>query len=367
MTATAGDGSTDRGPDGAVQRLWDEVVGQPEATSALRMAATDPVHAYLLVGPEGSGKRSAALAFAAEVIAAGSAGQSADEVAARIADGTHPSVRVVEREGPRINAATAREVVRSASMAPPSGHLQVFVLDEFHLVDDAAPIMLKAIEEPSASTMFVVLAEEVTEPLVTIASRCVQIRFNPVPLDALEQRLRSEGVEPGVAAQAAVGAEGSLRRARLLAGDPELVQRRGLWRDAPARLDGTGATVCVLADELLDSLDGVLEPLRGVHGDEVADFDATVELTGESSRGARKVMEDRHKRELRRLRVGELRSGASALLAGYRDDAVSGTADAVESFSSAAEAVARFEEALQWNANEQLALRALLVSLPRRG
>ncbi|MEZ5237761.1 MAG: hypothetical protein R2716_01980 [Microthrixaceae bacterium] len=288
--------------------LWDEVVGQPEATAALRAASLDPVQAYLLVGPEGAGKHAAARAFAASVLSAGLHEDAAREVIARVSSGRHPAVHVVEREGARMSASAAREVVRSASLAPSEGALQVFVLDDFHLVEDAAAILLKAIEEPHPGTMFLVLAEEVTEPLVTIASRCVQVHLNPVPLDAIAERLRDEGVDSGTAEQAARASAGSLRRARLLAGDPELVERRRLWEETPSRLDGTGQTLCALADELIESLDAVLEPLSAVQAEEVAGFEANVEMTGDPARGARKTMEERHKQS-RRLRSDELRAG----------------------------------------------------------
>lgn len=348
-----------------LESLWDEVVGQPEATAALRAASLDPVQAYLLVGPEGAGKHAAARAFAASVLSAGLHEDAAREVIARVSSGRHPAVHVVEREGARMSASAAREVVRSASLAPSEGALQVFVLDDFHLVEDAAAILLKAIEEPHPGTMFLVLAEEVTEPLVTIASRCVQVQLNPVPLDAIAERLRDEGVDSGTAEQAARASAGSLRRARLLAGDPELVERRRLWEEAPSRLDGTGQTLCALADELIESLDAVLEPLSAVQADEVAGFEANVEMTGDPARGARKTMEERHKRESRRLRSDELRAGASALLAGYRT-AAEADASAAGAFEQAARAVEGFDEALHWNANESLALRNLLLSLPPR-
>ncbi|MFV0318280.1 MAG: AAA family ATPase, partial [Microthrixaceae bacterium] len=157
-----------------IEGLWVGVVGQGETVRGLRHAVGEPVHAYLLVGPEGSGKRAAATAFAAELLTADLDGPEADRAAALAASGNHPDLHVVQRTGPSISAGTAREIVKDASRSPTEGRRQVFVLDEFHLVADAAPILLKAIEEPEPATVFVVLAEEVTDPLVTIASRCVR-------------------------------------------------------------------------------------------------------------------------------------------------------------------------------------------------
>ena len=109
----------------------------------------------------------------------------------------------------------ANEIVRAASLSPAEGDLQVFVLVDFHLVGRAAPTLLKTIEEPASTAVFVVLAEEVTPDLVTIASRCVQVDLAAVPANLLVERLVAEGVESEVARVAAEGAGGSLSRARL--------------------------------------------------------------------------------------------------------------------------------------------------------
>ena len=349
-----------------LEALWAEVVGQPRLVEGLRAAARDPVQAYLLVGPEGSGKRAAATAFAAELVS-----DRLDEPAARravslVASGVHPSVHLVERVGPSITVDEARDVVKAAARVPSEGAVQVFILDEFHLVSEAAPTLLKAIEEPERGTMFVVLAEEVTEGLVTIASRCARFTLPSVAVDALSEALVAEGVEPGSALEAARRAGGSVRRARLLARDAALVSRRGAWENAPARLDGTGATLCAVADELLELIDGVLEPITAKHQQEVAAFEETVEVTGENAKGRRKAMEERHKREARRLRTDELVSGASALLGAYRRSAVE-VGGSPRAYVHAASAVQQFTDAIRANANEPFALRALLLDLEAQG
>lgn len=350
-----------------VEELWDEVVGQPELVSALRAAAASPVHAYLLVGPEGSGKRTAAMAFAAELLSAGVDEEDARRAVHLVAAGVHPCVSVVERDGPSISAEQARDVVRRSALAPPEGHLQVFVLDEFHLVREAAPILLKSIEEPASTTVFVVLADDLPEEMVTVASRCVQLRTSAVPSAVIEQRLVDEGADVDGAAEAARSAGGSLRRARLLVGDPELVARRAAWREAPTRLDGTGSTVCRVADELLEGIESVLEPLAATHDAELEAFDAMAETTGVARKGDRSRLEARHKREARRLRTDELRAGLATLVGGYRDRVAEGRPGAVEQFAEAADTVQELADALAFNPNEALALRAMLLRLPRIG
>ncbi len=349
--------------------LWDEVVGQQEAVKRLQAAVDSPVHAYLLVGPEGSGTREAARAFAADLLSH-ELDQVESERARHLAGAeAHPAMIVVERDGASIDAKQSREVVRQSSLSPSEGQRQVFVLVDFHLVGDAAAILLKSIEEPPPSTVFVILAEELPPHLATIASRCVQIDFAAVPMQVLRDRLVFEGISPEVAEQAAQAAGGSLYRGRLLARDPAVGARRDAWYRAPAQLDGTGATACALADELLAMIDGVMEPLQQQQAEELAAYQDTFEVAGvKLLKGDLKKMEDRHKREQRRVRTDELRSGLAVLLWQYRDAAArdSGVgSSAAADFLTAAEEVQALCASLVFNPRESLALQALFMSLPR--
>ena len=345
--------------------LWGEVVGQQDAVQRLRAAVDSPVHAYLLVGPEGSGTREAARAFAADLLS-----HELDDVGserARHLAGAeaHPALLVVERDGAAIDAKQSREVVRQSSLSPSEGERQVIVLVDFHLVGDAAAILLKSIEEPPASTVFVILAEELPPHLATIASRCVKIDFAAVPMQVLLDRLILEGVSPEVAEQAALAAGGSLSRGRLLARDPAVGARRDAWYRAPVQLDGTGATACALADELLAMIDGVMEPLQVQQAEELAAYQATFESAGgKLLKGDLKKMEDRHKREQRRVRTEELRSGLAVLVSHYREVALSDSARAAD-FLTAADEVQALCASLVFNPRESLALQALFMSLPR--
>src|SRR5690606_4533927 len=103
--------------------VWDDVVGQAAAVERLRRAVTAPVHAYLFVGPAGSTKKEAARAFAALLIA------GVDDPGHRDVDlvlrGEHPDVKEVARTGPAISFDQAREIVRTASLAPSEGARKV--------------------------------------------------------------------------------------------------------------------------------------------------------------------------------------------------------------------------------------------------
>lgn len=343
--------------------LYADVVGQDRAVAQLRAAARSPVHAYLLVGPAGSGTREAARSFAADLLCRhGGCGHCED--CRRALAGTHPDVAFHERTGPYISVPDARSIARAAGTSPAEGRRKVLVLVDFHLVHEAAPALLKTIEEPPPTTVFVVLAEHVPPELVTIASRCVLVELQPVPAERIAEVLAADGVPASTAAEIAAAAGGNMDRARLLASDPGFADRQALWRGVPGRLDGTGATVSVLADELLASLGGVLQPFRLRQEAEVADVEERARLYGEAGPSV-KQMEDRHKRELRRLRLDELRAGLVTVAGAYRDRLAPG-AD-LKACLEALDVIAAAHEALARNPNETLLLQAMLVRLDRAG
>ena len=335
------------------------VVGQERAVAQLSSAASSPVHAYLLVGPPGTGKREAARSFAAALLCE-QIGCGHCDRCRRVLSGVHPDVVVHERSGPYISVGDAREIGRLASLSPLEARRKVLVLVDFHLVEKAAPALLKTIEEPPATTVFVVLAEQVPPELVTIASRCVRVDFGPVPAGRLVTALVAEGVDPVLAPEVAAASGGRLDRARLLATDAGFAARRTAWREAPARLDGTGAAAAALADELLAGLETVLEPLHARQSSELAEVSARARLYGERP-GERKELEARHKREERRVRTDELRFGLATLAGAYRDGLAS--ARDVGAGIAAVDAIDAANEALDRNVNVVLLLQALLVRL----
>lgn len=344
-----------------VGSLWDAVVGQDRAVAQLTRAAVEPVHAYLFVGPPGCTKDEAARAFAALLLGA----TDASGRDARLAlAGEHPDVREVRREGATISKDQVLEIIRLASMAPIEGERQVMILHEFHLLQaDGAARLLKTLEEPPPTTFLIVVADQVPPELVTIASRCVRIDFGPVPEAAVLDTLLQEGIAADAAASAAAAAEGNLTRARVLATDPELMTRRRAFAEVPRRLDGTGHTVVRLCKELMELITSAAAPLEARQAAEAAALEERVKLMGERGSG-RKQLEDRHKRELRRHRTDELRSGLVEIARTYRDALAAGGLARPESGLVAVDRIHHALEALERNPNETLLLQALLLELP---
>lgn len=342
--------------------IWDDVVGQSVAVDRLRRAAEAPVHAYLFVGPAGSTKKEAARAFAALLIG------GTEDASTRDADlalrGEHPDVKEVARSGPAISFDQAREIVRTASLAPTESDRKVMILDEFHLLrPEGAALLLKTIEEPPASTTFVILADFVPHDLITISSRCARIDFRLVDEQHVADRLVSEGVDPDSAAEAAAAAGGNLDRARVLAADPELAARRRAFSEVPHRLDGNGATVMRIVDELTAMIEAAATPLVERHAAEVAVLEERIARYGERGSG-KKQFEERHKRELRRHRTDEWLAGLTVMAGTYRDALVAGNVGRPDAIADAVTRIHQAMESFERNPNEALLLQSLLWSLP---
>lgn len=347
--------------------LWDDVVDQADAVARLRASADrGAVHAYLFLGPSGSTKLQAARAFAARLLGAAEQMDDTDggRTARLVLRGEHPDVHEIRRTGAAILKAQADEIIRTASITPTEGSAKVMILDEFHLLTpEAAARLLKTIEEPPDSTTFVILADFVPHDLITISSRCARIDFRAVSPEAIAARLVAEGINPAAATPAAAAASGDLDRARVLATDPALSERRAAFANVARRVDGTGSVAVATATELLALIDAAAEPLTARHAREVAELDERIKSSGERGSG-RKQLEELHKRELRRYRTDELRSGLAAMAATYRDRA---TDENRPDRAQSAQAVHRIHQALATldrNPNEKLLLESLLWSLP---
>ena len=298
--------------------LFEGIVAQERAVSGLRAAARLPVHAYLFVGRPGSGSRVAAGGFAAALVCP-EGGCGACDACRRTLAGTHPDVVNVERTGAAIDVDDARRLGRLALRRPLEAARQVLVVADVHLAERAVPALLKTLEEPPATTVFVLLADDTPPDLSTVVSRCVEVIFPPVPAKAIAAWLVGRGVDPAHAQLVAEGADGDVDRARLLAEDPDFADRLALWRSIPSRLDGHGAVAGALVRELLAATDGALAPLRREHEVQFTALEEDAKAMGERGVPGRKDILERQHREERRWRTEELRNGLGVLARAYGD------------------------------------------------
>ena len=326
-------------------------------------SAVDPVHAYLLVGPEGCGTEQAARALAAHLLTGSD--DADDRDAALVMRGAHPDVHEIRRAGASILAEQADEIIRLASVTPSEGSRKVIVVQEVHLMaPDTAARLLKTVEEPPRGVHFVLVAEQVVDVIVTIASRCVSVHFGELDEALVVESLVARGIDSVTAVAAARAAHGNVERASLLATDPGFNRRREMFASIPRRLDGSGATVVSVVDEILRALDDAAEPLERRHADEVTAHEEALAVMG-VKRGGKKALEDRHKRELRRHRTDELRAGLAEIASVYRDE-LARNPDRLHP-QSYVEAVDRLHDAMRrlaLNVNEAILLRDLVWSLP---
>jgi DNA polymerase-3 subunit delta' len=305
-------------------------------------------------------------------------GEDGCDTCRRVREGAHPDVIFFEREGAALSIDQAREVARLAVRSSLEGGRQVLVLPDLHLARDAVPALLKTIEEPPAHTIFIALADFVPPELVTIASRSVRVEFRPLTDPEVAGALMAEGVSAERASLVASLAGGRLDRARLLASDQEAEPRRRTWEALPARFDGSGSTVALLAEQLVDLLRRSASSLTLRQEAEVAELvEANMREVpagarqsgpgrGGQTKAAARELEERHRREQRRQRTDELRMGLAALSGAYRDRAVSGALPV----GQVAQAVALIDELsadLAFNPGELLSLQALLLRLDRLG
>ncbi len=343
--------------------VWDSVVGQGRAVEQLQHAAVSPVHAYLLVGTEGCGKDEASRAFAAMMLSGSdNPTERINEMAMR---GTHPDIHEVRRDGASILKEQAEDIIKIASITPSEGARKVIIVHEVHLMAPAtAAKLLKTVEEPPSGVFFIMLADQVDDSLATIASRCLTVHFGLLENADIEQALINSGIAPHLANAAAQSSAGSMSRAKLLASDPQLAQRREFFANIPRRIDGTGATVAAIVEQILALIDDAVEPLSNQHAQEVVDTEKTLALMG-VKRGGKKMLEDRHKREIRRYRTDELRSGLTAIASIYRDElARNPNIRRPEAYITAITRLHEGMRRLSLNVNEAILLRDLIWSLP---
>ncbi len=228
--------------------VWDDVVGQPDAVAVLSRAATGQsgamTHAWLLTGPPGSGRSTAARAFAAALQCEGGGCGSCHECRTSLT-GAHPDVTVVATEQVHLRVDEVRPLIITAQQRPSLGRWRVIVVEDAdRLNDTSGNLLLKAIEEPPPRTVWLLCAPGPDDVLVTIRSRCRHVGLRVPPIAAVAALLvRRHGVDPALAAFAARAADSHIGLARRLAVDEGARIRRRDVLNLPRQLTGVGAAV----------------------------------------------------------------------------------------------------------------------------
>jgi DNA polymerase III subunit delta' len=342
---------------------------QPEAKQLLGAAlANGGAHAYLLHGPAGVGKRTAAFAFAGALLG--------DE--RRVEARAHPDLYVLEPLGEMIRIDDVRALRHDLHMRPFEADRRVYlVLDADRMNEDAADALLKDLEEPPPYAVIVLVAAELGPLPPTILSRCQLVPFRRLTEGAVREWIAAEAPERDakevrVLARASAG---RLDRARRL-----------LDADAAARretLIGTARSVYTEDDFEPASAAGAVLDAAAARADEAREREqALVDTLDLTTRDA----EQRVRRAARGAERDELLAALEGLESWYRDLVVvaAGADDAAihadrlddlradvaagagEGAVEAAEVVRDVWRALEeFNLNAGLALEALFVRVAR--
>lgn len=282
---------------------WEDVRGQAAAVRMLRgtLASGRIAHAYLFTGPRGVGKTTAAGVFVAGLLCEGpkASGEPCGRCdPCRQAVWRHPDVHKVEPEGDVIRIEQVRQVQRQAALRPARGRWQIFMIEPAEAAGEAAQnALLKVLEEPPGSTVFILIAHQLTPLLPTVLSRCVPVRFGRLSTEVAAGILR-ERFDYGEAAElgAALG-DGSIWQATRWPPE-ELKARRDqavalwdtLWSGGPAVALEQAQSWHDRRDELLETLDLLQLWLRDVlvcrHRSGAARASADAPSVGAAAKGA---------------------------------------------------------------------------------
>lgn len=343
--------------------VFDALIGQPQVARRLDAAVQSPVHAYLFLGRRGTGKRRAAAMLAGELVGSEEDRDRNRSLALRE---EHPDLVLFEPEGTSLRTDEVEAIIVEGSRSSVEAGRKIIVVDRFHeATAEAAARLLKPIEEPPPSTVFVLLAESVPPEHITIASRSTTIDFPAVSIDDIRTALLDRGVAPELAESAAVGSGGDIGRADLLASDEAFSYRRNLWWEAPTRVGGSGYEISQLVAEINEATTDARAPLDAQHRNESERMDEQESLTGVRGSG-RKAMDARHKREIRMQQTDEWRMGLATLAQRYRasvddDSSRVDPATLIDVFSVLNDAT----DALVRNPNPELWLHSLMLRMPR--
>jgi DNA polymerase III subunit delta' len=234
--------------------VWDSLVGQRRVVESLRTAASGHgmSQAFLFTGPPGSGRSNAAIAFAAALQCEQQPpGCGTCHSCHTVLAGSHADVTVVRTEKLSLGVDEVRDLVRRSALSPAGRRWQVTIVEDAdRLTDQAANALLKAIEEPTDRTVWMLCAPTVEDLLPTIRSRCRLVTLTtPSPEEVADFLSRVDGVDPALASYCARASQGHIGRARALARDEGARHRRKEVVSIPAGL--TSLAACMNAAQNL--------------------------------------------------------------------------------------------------------------------
>ncbi|MCX6400646.1 MAG: DNA polymerase III subunit delta' [Propionibacteriales bacterium] len=227
--------------------IWSTLVGQGPTVTALQQAVAGQgmTHAWLFTGPPGSGRSNAAIAFAAALECpqdgVGPDCPNTCHACHTVLNGSHADVSVIRTQKLSIGVDEVRDLVRRAALSPMGDSWQILIVEDAdRLTEQACNALLKAIEEPNGRTLWMLCAPTVEDVLPTIRSRCRLVTLSTPTVAEVAGFLGAKGVAEPLATYAARASQGHIGRARALAFDEAVRNRRQEVVSMPARLSNLG-------------------------------------------------------------------------------------------------------------------------------
>jgi len=241
--------------------VFDDLVGQEHIIEILQGAVAasrtgeesqEMTHAWVFTGPPGSGRSSAAVAFAQALICPNNGCGTCNDCNSAKTHG-HPDVEIIRTEGLSIKVEEVRELLTHVAWAPSMGGWRVVVMEDAdRLTESAANALLKAIEEPGTRTVWLLCAPTLHDVLPTIRSRCRHLQLRTPSLQAVTNVLiNRDHIAPAMADFAARVSQGHIGRAKYLATNESVRSNRKTIMQLPLQL-GSLAAAFQAAQTLVD-------------------------------------------------------------------------------------------------------------------
>ncbi len=316
---------------GTTGTVWDDLVGQRPLIGLLQEAAAGHgmTHAWLFTGPPGSGRSNVARAFAAALQCETRTGCGHCEPCRLAMKGSHPDITLVRSETTVLYVDDMRSLVQASAKFPALGRWQIILVEDADRLGTpenprTGNALLKAIEEPTPRTLWLLCAPTRADVLPTIASRSRHVTLATPTAPEVTDFLVRQGIEPAMASFAARASQGHIGRARALCVDEDARRRRREVVSLPARLTSIGAVMTAatnLAEIAKEETAAItadaerreLESLQSIFGSERKD------VSSRAYRAALSSLEKLQKQKAKRRVLDVIDRALMDLVSVYRD------------------------------------------------